>query len=168
MNVYSTISTIGLYVLMAWWRHKCATSNVTKGYFTELNTNIGQLHSTVYSEKKSTFGLVITLAFLGRFLYFLHYGKETNTLQRSSQNLQHHLNFIFALSSTKTAHSETTVSDHFDLQCIRLNRLFATFAESRQIFIFFIFIGNFYQSSQKIFHILIGFWSRFLSSNSIY
>jgi len=30
--------------LIAWWRHNCVTSNVTKVYFVELKINIGRLH----------------------------------------------------------------------------------------------------------------------------
>ena len=70
----------------------------------------------------------------------------------------------------KTAHFETTVADRF-LQCVRLNRLFATFTENCLMFIFLIFWKPFY----KIYVSLLAenlshfhrFWSRICLQNSI-
>jgi len=72
--------------------------------------------------------------------------------------LTHHPNCVSTLPKVKTAHFETTVADRF-LECVPSSRLFATFAESRLMFIFFIFLYDFLSAFwQKICcHIFIGF-----------
>jgi len=60
-----------------------------------------------------------------------------NTLQISQQNLQHHTNCVSTLPNVKTSHFETTVADRL-VECVRSNPLFATFIESRLMFIFFV------------------------------
>jgi len=106
----------------------------------------------------------ITLAFLGQFLYFLYQWKQELIFYREINKIY---NIILTASPhylIKTAHFETTVADRF-LQCVRSNRLFATFTQSclSLTFIFLIFWKNNFVRNfmsvfwQKIFHIFIGF-----------
>jgi len=160
------INTLQYTCLMTWWRRKCITLNVTRVYFIELKINIGWLHCV--PEKTPTFVLIITLAFLGRFLYFLYQWKQEWILYRKVNKiykLQHHPNCISTLPN-KNSTLETTVADRF-LQCVRWNRLFAAFTESCVMFIFLIFKNSFVWNFisvfwQKIFHIFIGFDQEFV------
>ena len=61
------INTLQFTYLQSWWRHYCVTLHVTKVYFMELKMNIGRIYW-----ETPTFVWIITLAFLGRFLYFLN------------------------------------------------------------------------------------------------
>ena len=130
--------------------------HVTKVYFMELKMNIGRLYW-----KKPTFVWIITLAFLGRFLYFLN-GNRNDYFTKNQQNLQHRANCVSTLPYVKTSHFEMTVADRCG-ECFRSNSLFATFAENHLMFIFFYFFcKNFLLVFwRKIFCIFTGFWSRF-------
>ena len=61
------INTLQFTYLQSWCTHNCVTLHVTKVYFMELKMNSGRLYW-----KTPTFVWIITLAFLGRFLYFLN------------------------------------------------------------------------------------------------
>jgi len=125
-------STIYVAYLMAWWRRKCITLNVTEVYFIKLMINIGR-HSLCSMKKTPTFVSIITLAFPGQFLYFLYQWKHKWIVYREINKFYN--NIILNVSPhylIKSAHFETTAADRF-LQCVRSNRLFATFTETQKV-----------------------------------
>jgi len=148
---------------MTWWCHNCVTLNVTKVYFTESKMNDFSVFSTHFVS-------IITLAFLGQFLYFLYQWKHEWILYRKFNKIYDNTLTMspHTLPNTKTAHSETTVADSF-LQRIRSNWLFATFTLSCLMFIFLIFkkmYKIFYQSSGRKYFTFSQVLIYILSSNS--
>jgi len=79
------INTLQYTYLMNWWRRNCVTLNVTKSLLHTFHRVKDEHWTTLLrSGKTTTFVLIITLAFLGRFLYiFVSVETGMNTLQTS-------------------------------------------------------------------------------------
>jgi len=141
------INALQFNYLQSWWRHNCVTLHVTKVYFMELKMNIGRPYW-----KTPILVWIITLAFLGRFLYFFELTETgMNTLQRINKTY----NITLTVSSHYITFWDDSIADHF-LECVRSNPLFATFAESHLMFIFFYFfctnfLSVFWQTFSQIF-----------------
>jgi len=77
-------NTLQYAYLIAWWRHNCVTSNVTKFYFVELKIgqNIGRLKCV---QEKTHFCLDYNTGVSWSIFFILFVPMETgmNTLQRS-------------------------------------------------------------------------------------
>jgi len=84
---------------------------------------------TVNHKKRATLFLIITLAFLGRFLYFLYQWKQEGILYKQINKIYH---FILTVSPHYLVKLKTTYKQHMSQssQYVRSNRLFATFVES--------------------------------------
>jgi len=95
---------------------------------------------TVNHEKRATLFLIITLAFLGRFLYILHQWKQEGILYKQVNKIYH---FTLTVSPHYLVKLKPRINSTFwsqSPQCVRLNRLFATFAESCPMFVFSILL----------------------------
>jgi len=96
---------------------------------------------TVNHKKRATLFLIITLAFLVRFLYFLYQWKQEGILHKQLNKICH---FTLTVSPHYLVKLKRRINSTFWSQssyCVRPNRLFATFAESRPMFVF----SNFWQ-----------------------
>ena len=93
---------------------------------------------TVNHKKRATLFLIITLAFLGRFLYFLRQWKQEWILYKKVHKIYHFTltvspNYLVKLKPRVSVNSTFWTQSS---QCVQPNRLFATFAESRPVFVF--------------------------------
>jgi len=111
-------------------------------------------------------------SFLGRFLYFLHQWKQEGIIYKQ-------VNKIYHFTLTVSPHYLVKLKPHINstfwsqsTQCVRSNRLFATFAQSRPMFVFsnFLVRSSFVSLlAEKLSHSQVFFCKKIgLSSNSTY
>ena len=111
----------------------------------DCQTSCFQCFNTVYTvshKKRATLFLIITLAFLGRFLYFLHQWKEEGLIYTSLKNLPLHPNYV----STLPGKTKTTYKQHILKSIITVRSIEPVVSNLRRkssnVHIFQFLVGN--------------------------
>ena len=142
-----------------WYR---SAGNWLCRYWLGRNTLIHSNNNTPWAiKKRATLFLIITLAFLGRFLHFLHQWKEEGLIYTSLKNLPLHPNYV----STLPGKTKTTYKQHILKSIITVRSIEPVVSNLRRkssnVHIFQFLVGNsFIIFCEKHFYIPASFWQK--------